>query len=195
VTTSIGAVNTLKRSGAGWDGRNFDVDGFLAPIDRLGAAPSGSRALILGAGGAARAAAWALRGRGVEVAIAARRREAACQVAEAVGVGVAPWPSGPLSTPPGLLVNATPVGAWPAVAASPVDAPVADVAYDLVYNPIETMFLARARAAGARTIGGIDMLVEQAARQFEWWTDRAVPRPMLDRAARRFLGCLGTLES
>jgi 3-dehydroquinate dehydratase/shikimate dehydrogenase len=195
VTASVGAVNTLKRSGAGWEGRNFDVAGFLAPIDRLGAAPSGSHALILGAGGAARAAAWALRQRGVEVAIAARRGDAARRVAEAVGVGVAPWPSGPLQVRPGLLVIATPVGAWPAVGVSPVDAPAADVAYDLVYNPIETTFLTRARAAGARTIGGIDMLVEQAARQFEWWTDRAVPRPMLDRAARRFLGFLGTLGS
>ncbi len=200
VSASVGVVNTLKRSGAGWEGRNFDVAGFLAPIDRLGAAPSGSRAVILGAGGAARAAAWALRQRGVEVAIAARRDEAARRVADAVGVGVASWPSGPpepsgsgwAQVRPALLVNATPVGAWPAVGASPVDAPVADVAYDLVYNPIETEFLTRARAAGARTISGIEMLVEQAARQLEWWTARAAPRPMLDRAARHFIGTLGS---
>jgi shikimate dehydrogenase len=194
VSASIGVVNTLKRSGAEGEGRNFDVAGFLAPIDRLGAVPGGSRALILGAGGAARAAAWALRQRGVEVAIAARRDEAARRVADAVGVGVASWPSGPGRVPvrPALLVNATPVGAWPAVSASPVDAPVADVAYDLVYNPIETEFLTRARAAGARTISGIEMLVEQAARQLEWWTARAAPRPMLERAARHFVGTLGS---
>lgn len=195
VSASVGVVNTLKRSGAGWEGRNFDVAGFLAPIDRLGAAPSGSRALILGAGGAARAAAWALRQRGVEVAIAARRDEAARRVADAVGVGVASWPSGSsglgrVPARPALLVNATPVGAWPASGASPVDAPVADVAYDLVYNPIETEFLTRARAAGARTISGIEMLVEQAARQLEWWTARGAPRPMLDQAARHFVGTL-----
>jgi shikimate 5-dehydrogenase len=91
-----------------------------------------------------------------------------------------------------LLVNATPVGSWPAVDASPIDAPRAGVAYDLVYNPAETTFLARARAAGARTIGGLEMLVEQAGRQFEWWTARAVPRPTLDRAARQFLGTLAS---
>jgi shikimate dehydrogenase len=192
VSTAVGAVNTLKRSSSGWVGRNFDVEGFLAPLDRLGAAPRGSRAVILGAGGAARAAAFALGRRGVTVEISARRPEVAREVAQAVGAAAAGWPPAVNGARPNLVVNATPVGSWPKVDASPVDAPNADVAYDLVYNPQETTFLKRAGAAGATTIGGLDMLVEQAARQFEWWTAQAVPRPTLDRAARQFLGTLAS---
>jgi 3-dehydroquinate dehydratase/shikimate dehydrogenase len=190
-TAAVGAVNTLKRDGRGWAGRNFDVDGFLAPLDRLGAGTPGSRATVLGAGGAARSAAWALRRRGVEVALAARRPDAAREAAGAVGVDTTAWPAAFATTRrPDLLVNATPVGAWPAIEASPVETPDARVVYDLVYNPVETTLLRRARAAGARTIGGLEMLVEQAARQFEWWTEQAVPRPLLEQAARQFLGTL-----
>jgi shikimate dehydrogenase len=189
VTTSAGAVNTLRRSAQGWEGRNFDTDGFLAPLDRAGAAQPGSTAVILGAGGAARGAAWALVQRGVRVAVAARRQEAAAEVARDVEAEVAPWPP---AIDADLVVNATPIGAWPRTGVSPVDAPRGRLAYDLVYNPVDTEFLVRARAAGARTIGGLEMLVEQAARQFEWWTGRAAPRSTFDRAARRFLASLAS---
>jgi 3-dehydroquinate dehydratase/shikimate dehydrogenase len=187
---AVGAINTVKRDRTGWLGRNFDVPGFLAPLDRAGVAPAGSTALILGAGGAARGAAWALTARGVRVAIAARQRAAAEAVARTVGAEVVAWPGS--GAAPDLLVNSTPVGAWPATGVSPVDSPRAAVAYDLVYNPIDTEFLTRARQAGARTIGGLDMLVEQAARQFEWWMGQTIARETLDRAARRFLGTLGS---
>jgi shikimate dehydrogenase len=193
VGRAVGAINTVKRHAGGWSGRNFDVPGFLAPLDAAGVAQPGSTAVILGAGGAARGAAWALAGRGVTVSIAARRREAADEVAHAVGAHAADWPGASGAVPtPDLLVNSTPVGAWPSAGATPIDAPRATVAYDLVYNPIDTEFLKRARAAGARTIGGLDMLVEQAARQFEWWTGHAIARSTLDAAARRFLGTLGS---
>jgi 3-dehydroquinate dehydratase/shikimate dehydrogenase len=189
VTTAAGAVNTLRRSSRGWEGRNFDADGFLAPLDRAGAAQKGSTAVILGAGGAARGAAWALVQRGVRVSVAARRPEAATEVARDVQAEVTAWPPG---GDVDLLVNATPVGAWPRAGASPLDIPRGRLVYDLVYNPVETEFLTRARAAGARTIGGLDMLVEQAARQFEWWTGRDVPRSTFDRAARHFLSSLAS---
>ena len=192
VSKAVGAINTLKRSPTGWVGRNFDVDGFLAPLDRLGAATRGSHAVILGAGGAARAAAFALGRRGVTVEISARRPEAARDVAGEVGAGLAPWPPHLNGARPDLIVNATPVGSWPRSDASPVVATNAAVAYDLVYNPPQTTFLRRAEATGARTIGGLEMLVEQAARQFQWWTAQAVPRPTLDRAARQFLGTLAS---
>lgn len=193
VTDSVGALNTIKRSPGGWEARNFDVAGFLAPLERHGDIRRGSRATILGAGGAARAVAWALCRQGVDVSIAARRPESAQAVAHAVGAVVGRWPAGPLvrgERPPDLLVNATPVGAWPDAQASPVEEPAARVVYDLVYNPLNTEFLARARSGGAQTIGGLEMLVEQAGRQLEWWTQQAVPRTVLDQAARRFLGAL-----
>jgi len=110
-------------------------------------------------------------------------------MARDVRAEVTAWPP---ADDPDLLVNATPVGALPRAGASPVDVPRGRLVYDLVYNPVDTEFLMRARAAGARTLGGLDMLVEQAARQFEWWTGREVPRSTLDRAARHFLSSLAS---
>jgi shikimate 5-dehydrogenase len=84
---------------------------------------------------------------------------------------VAPFPPAPGSWD--LLVNATPVGTWPHVHETPVPGRLLEgggLVYDLVYNPPVTRLLREAAAAGCRTIGGIEMLIAQAERQFEWWT-------------------------
>ncbi len=185
----IGALNTLRRGAAGWEGRNFDVNGLLAPLDRRALPLAGRRAMVLGAGGAARAAAYALTSRGATVAVSARRADRARALAEDLGVSVEPWPpSGAWD----VLVNATTVGMWPRDLASPVEASaLADmrgkVVYDLVYHPEETMLLRLARAAGADVVGGLEMLVSQAARQFEWWVGRQAPAPAMLEAARAFI--------
>ena len=173
-TARLGAANTLRRTaGGGWAARNTDAEGFLRP---LGPGPLDAvRATVLGAGGAARAVAWALAGRGARVTVRARREDAARAVAALVGAH-----AGPLPPPPGswdLLVNATPVGTAPGVEASPMAGCRLDgrVVYDLVYHPPETALLRAARASGCRAIGGFDMLVGQAAAQFAWWTGRAAP--------------------
>jgi 3-dehydroquinate dehydratase/shikimate dehydrogenase len=191
LVTRIGALNTLKRSSSGgWEGRNFDVEGFLAPIARRAVPVEGQRACIVGAGGAARAVAWALVSAGARVEISARRREQADALAADLGAASSPWP------PTGawdLLINTTPVGTWPDVETLPFDADRvlggADgrVVYDLVYNPEETALIRAARRAGATTIGGLDMLVSQACRQFEWWTNLPAPREVMEEAAREFL--------
>ncbi len=183
----LGAVNTLMRHERGWLARNLDVAGFLDPLDHAAVALPAASALVLGAGGAARAAAYALGQRGANVTIAARRDDAALQVAAQLGLRAVTWP------PRGfwdLVVNATPAGTWPSVTVRPVasDAVRAGVAYDLVYNPEETVFLGDMQKAGARVIGGLDMLVGQAARQFEWWTGRVADRDVMRDAARRFIG-------
>jgi 3-dehydroquinate dehydratase/shikimate dehydrogenase len=183
------AVNTLKRSGARWVARNTDVPGFLSALDARAIPLEGCRAAVVGAGGAARAVAFALAQRGARVTVHGRRAESAERAAAvapgAVGTGApiraAAWD---------LLVNATPVGTWPEVDATPVPAPAlagGGVVYDLVYNPARTRLMAEAAAAGCRVIGGLDMLVEQAARQFEWWTGRAAPRAAMREAAARRL--------
>jgi shikimate 5-dehydrogenase len=87
-----------------------------------------------------------------------------------------------------LLVNATPVGTWPDVDATPVSADVlvgGGTVFDLVYNPPRTRLLADAAAAGCAVIEGLDMLVAQAARQFEWWTGRPAPVATMRHAAER----------
>lgn len=176
----LGAVNTLKRADGGWDGRNTDVEGFLAPL--AGRDLRGRRAAVLGAGGAARAVVPALRDLGAAVTVYARRPDAAADLAAAFGVEAGPWPP----TAWDVLVNTTPVGTSPRLDDAPVtlDGALAGrLVYDLVYNPADTRLLADARAHGADTIGGLPMLVAQAAAQFSWWTGRPAPVSRMQEAA------------
>jgi shikimate 5-dehydrogenase len=148
----------------------------------------GCRATILGAGGAARSVAVALASAGVQVTIAARRREQAQQVATLTGAAVVSWPPDPAAWD--LLVNTTPVGTAPASDESPLpdDYPfrAGALVYDLVYNPQHTRLLTTAARAGCHTIGGLDMLVAQAQVQFEWWTgQRPSERVLRDAAIAR----------
>lgn len=169
VSRRVQSVNTLRRSGRGWTGCNTDVNGFLTPLVRRGPL-TGLQASILGAGGAARGVAIALSSGGARVCVHARQREEAAAVAEACGGTTGPWP--PEAGSWDLLVNATPVGTYPDVEATPI--PAASLTggrvYDLVYNPVSTRLLRDAEAAGCEVIAGLDMLVAQALQQFEWWT-------------------------
>jgi 3-dehydroquinate dehydratase/shikimate dehydrogenase len=180
----IQSVNTLRRSGDGWLGLNTDVAGFLEPLQAR-MSVRGARVTILGAGGAARAAAEALGSAGAHVSIAARRHDRAQEIAALVGCKVSGWP--PVAHSWDILVNATPVGTAPAVDATPfpVGAFTGELVYDLVYNPPETLLLRTARAAGCRTLGGLDMLVAQAQRQFEWWTGLKPSARVMRNAALR----------
>jgi 3-dehydroquinate dehydratase / shikimate dehydrogenase len=189
VSRRVQSVNTLRRSGTRWLGCNTDVEGFLRPLQEL-LPLVGARATILGAGGAARAAAEALCAAGASVSIAARRRDRAEALAARVGGTVAQWP--PAAHSWDLLVNATPVGTAPAIHDTPLpEGPfTGSLVYDLVYNPPETALLATARAAGCRTLGGLDMLVAQAQRQFEWWTGLRASATVMREAARAALAGL-----
>lgn len=161
------AANTLKRTPGGWAVANTDAAGFLAPLE--GEALHGIRAAVIGRGGASRSVAHALRGAGAEVAILGRGD---------LDRASESWD---------LLVNATPVGTAPGPGASVMEGRAirARLVYDLVYNPRDTRLLRDARAAGARTIGGLDMLVAQACRQFEFWFGRPAPVDVYRAAAER----------
>jgi 3-dehydroquinate dehydratase/shikimate dehydrogenase len=183
----LGVVNTLRRDPGGlWSGRNTDVAGFMAPLHARDL--QGRRVALLGAGGAARAVAQALSDQGALVTVYARREEAAGEVAGLVGgdFGRLPPPAGSWD----VLVNATPVGTAPDVDSSPMSGRPLDgtLVYDLVYNPTETRLVREARAAGLDAIGGLDMLVAQAARQLEWWTGQQAPESTMASAARVRLG-------
>jgi 3-dehydroquinate dehydratase/shikimate dehydrogenase len=186
VSERVGAINTLRRGRDGWEGRNFDIEGFLAPLQRRSMSLRRRRAVVLGAGGAARAAVWALHSLEAEVAVSARRPESARALARDCGAQAIGWPP---EAGWDLLVNATPVGTWPGADRSPVNrtdlGPCAGrVIYDLVYNPSETQLMRWGREAGAEVIGGLEMLVSQACQQIEWWTGRHAPRAVVDAAAR-----------
>jgi 3-dehydroquinate dehydratase/shikimate dehydrogenase len=178
---SVGALNTLKRDADGWCATNTDVPGFLEPLRDEGL--HGARVTVLGAGGAARASVAALRSRGADVTVAARRRNVAAHLAGPGGQVV--------SFPPergswDVLVHATPLGTWPRVSETPMPADLlhsGGLVYDLVYNPPVTRLLREAAAAGCRTISGIEMLVAQAERQFEWWTGQPPARGLFRKVA------------
>jgi 3-dehydroquinate dehydratase/shikimate dehydrogenase len=185
--TQIGAINTLARTARGdWEGRNFDADGFLAPLVRRGLQMTGQRVAVLGAGGAARAAVWVLARQGAQIEVAARRMDAATRLAADLGVTAVTWPP---RANWDLLVNATPVGTSPAVDASPLPRELVRgrVVYDLVYNPAATTLMKLARDAGAEVIGGLEMLVGQARAQFEYWTGVPAPESAMEQAALAFL--------
>ncbi|MDO8836161.1 MAG: type I 3-dehydroquinate dehydratase [Vicinamibacterales bacterium] len=170
-----GAANTLVRVGEGFSADNTDIEGFLAPLAGFGL--EGARVAVLGHGGAARAVAVALGRFHAQVTLYGRDGARAAAAAGPLGVTSAPRP-----VPPGswdVLVNATPAGTFPACDETAFPEATFDggLVYDLVYNPVATALLRAAGAAGCRTIGGLDMLLHQAALQQERWTGR---RPSLD---------------
>jgi shikimate dehydrogenase/3-dehydroquinate dehydratase type I len=168
---ALRAVNTIVRRPEGWHGENFDVGGFL---DALAGGPDlrGASAVVLGAGGAGRAVAFALRGAGARVVVGSRTLERAEALARDLGVDARAWESLPLESAD-LVVNATPVGMWPSVGDRPIDVSrLRDGAWvvETIYNPLETRLLREARERGLRTTAGVDMFVGQAARQFRLFT-------------------------
>jgi len=198
---AIGAVNTIFMQEGKLMGDNTDVPGFLADLEKffgnresgIGNRKSSTKnrksALVLGAGGSARAVVYALAQDGWDIAITARRSEQAQEL-------IAKLPNSDsritsiefnalysLLSTFSLIVNTTPVGMspnmdaspWPANLSFPPDAAI----YDLVYNPRETKLVMDARTAGLSATTSLGMLVEQAALSFEIWTGCNLPREPL----------------
>lgn len=196
---AVGAVNTIVREQDDTlRGDNTDVEGFLAPLSAAEENLTGSPMLIFGAGGAARAVAYGLLDHyGPErLTLVARRPEQAEALAadlegydpeDALDVSTFDEATAPVRSSR-LLVNATPLGMTPNTEETPWTDPddlhPDQVVYDLVYNPEETRFLQAASAHGATTIGGLAMLVEQAAASYRQWTGRTMPRDAVYEVVR-----------
>ena len=168
-----GAVNTLVFGPGGIMGSNTDGAGFVANLRAHGIDPARGPALVLGAGGSARAIAAALLALGTPVRVCNRTAARAEALAAALpGLGVVPWTerAGALRGQ-ALLVNTTQLGmAGQPPLDMPLDAAAPDMAVaDIVYAPQETALLARARALGLPAVGGIGMLLHQAAPGFAAW--------------------------
>ena len=167
---SIGAANTLVRRRGQWYGANTDANAALESIERR-MKVAGKRLVIVGAGGAARAIAAEAKQRGAEVVIVNRSDAHARTLAGELGVGWAPL--GQLKdVNPGILVNATPVGMWPDVRSTPVDAIPGTVRllFDAIYNPPMTRFLTMGREKGLDVITGVEMYAHQAVEQIRLLT-------------------------
>ena len=202
---AIGAANTLSlRTDGTIAAENTDAPGLIAA---LGCSPRGARALVLGAGGAARAAVWALREAGAgEVSVWNRTPARAEALAQDLGVRAVPSPA-----PADLLINCTAVGLrrprpepGEAVGIEPSAIEIEELnqlglsfdlvgkfAYvvDLVYRPGSTALLEAARRHGRRTLDGLEVLVAQGALSFELWTGRPAPLEVMRRAGRRDDAC------
>lgn len=188
-----GAANTLVPHAGGWKGYNTDAAGFTASLRKdLGFEPSGRRAAILGAGGAARAAVAGLAEAGArEILLAARDRAKAEALCAELGPRVAPRLTAveigdlPRRLEPGdLLASATPLGLDPAARWPwPLETLDRDVRlYDMAYAPGETGLERQARAAGFAAASGRGMLVMQGAEAFRLWTGLAPPVDVMEKA-------------
>jgi 3-dehydroquinate dehydratase / shikimate dehydrogenase len=193
---SIGAANTLCFSAEGIAASNTDATAAvesleallaeteqLAPGDGIGV----KTALVLGAGGAARAVAFGLKQRGVEVTIASRTAERAKKVATDVGCKAVDW-TARHRMPHDCVVNATPIGMHPEVDQTPFEKEHLRpymVVFDTVYNPENTLFIKEARTAGCRVVTGVEMFVRQAAIQFRSWHGVEPPPQVMREALKR----------
>ena len=195
-----GACNTVVIQDKDWSGANTDYRAAIDTLETaLGGASSDGRsplhnkqALILGAGGVARAIAFGVAERGAAVSLCNRNDEKATTLAAAVGCRHISWAMR-ASTPCDVLINCTPIGMHPNLDASPVP-PAAFRAgmlvFDTVYHPENTLLLKLARERECRTVTGVDMFVRQAALQFETFTGRDAPVDLMRDVVARKLGAL-----
>ena len=203
---SLGGVNTLviERGEDGQvriGGHNTDAQGLVGALWHGGFDPKGKSAVVVGAGGGARAVVYGLLEAGTQEILMfdLELSRAQALVSDLGGVGsklrALPLTTEALVESTGaadLLVNATPMGMWPRVDGSiwpeDVSIPKSVTVFDLVYNPPETHLMRKARESGAHAIGGLGMLVGQGALAFEMWTGRPAPVEVMMSACERALG-------
>lgn len=183
----IGAVNTVVNKNGVLTGYNTDASGVLEALQEV-VDPKGKQTVVLGSGGAAKAIGYALKEQGGEVTIAGRSRKQGEELARRLGAGFIPIEeiSGMRMD---ILINATPVGMYPAQDQSPVDlsAIEAETVMDIVYNPLRTVLLEKAAALGCRVIPGVRMFILQGALQFRLWTGLEAPIEAMEAAVMKVL--------
>lgn len=199
----IGAVNTVHVKAGERSGYNTDWVGFLNALNEAGVEPTGMHAVLLGAGGAARATCYSLARAGADSITVVNRTiehgvDLVKDMAEAFpACHIAFRPLSyetlhQLSATIDLLVNTTSLGMHPNVSASPWPKEIAissaAICCDLIYRPLQTLFLKQARKSGHATINGLGMLVHQGAVAFEIWTGQNAPLETMKEA------CLAALD-
>ena len=197
----IEAVNTIVNDDGVLTGYNTDASGFLQALLEKGIEPKGKNVVILGAGGASRAISFILADRGANPVILNRlleldwAKELAGKISQTFNKEVDALELNRENLVETLgkadiLVNATSLGMNPNIDQTPVPSDLLRpglIVFDIVYNPIKTSLLKEAEAAGAETIGGLDMLVWQGALAFEKWTGRKAPAGLMKEEAIKLL--------
>lgn len=182
VAQKIGAINTIVKENNRLVGENTDIYGFSVPLKEYRDELRNSRAMVFGTGGASKAIIHALVDFGMNEIILVSRSPASnkyfVDLENTHIVGYENWSS--YADEAALIVNATPLGMEP----DEDDAPIREsekeylkdkICYDIVYKPLKTKFLQMAEDAGARTIGGVEMLIYQGSKSFELWTGQSFP--------------------
>lgn len=198
----IGAVNTVYWAEQGWQGTNTDGLGFVTPLTALDRDWSRVKAVILGAGGSARAVVDGLAQLGCQhIQVVGRNLEKLAQFQQSWSatdfyerLTVHSWESLPtLLSEAELIVNTTPVGMTPQIDQSPLaesliqQLPKTAIAYDLIYTPRPTRFLQLAQGQGLTVIDGLEMLVQQGAAALQLWLAQPVPSDTMRQALHRYL--------
>jgi shikimate dehydrogenase len=193
IAQAVGAVNTIDfRTNIG---TNTDVQGFMDDLTAHNVDVSGRKVLVIGAGGAARAAVYGLANAGALVRVINRTRENADAMINSLGVPALTAASfseasawiAEASALPALIINCTTVGMMPNADASPwpeeVPFPRGVIVYDMIYRPGVTRLMTLAEAGGGQAIGGLGMLVRQGAAAFQRWTGVQPPIDVMRAAA------------
>lgn len=200
IARDIGAVNTVVKREGKLLGDNTDAYGFIQALKVRKIHPRHARVMIIGAGGAAAATAYALAQEGArEIVLVNRTIARAADLADRLHIrfphlelAVNDWDA---LTQMHMIVNASAVGMAPRENESPIPQHRSlvrgQIVFDLVYNPPETRLMRDAVRVGTRAIGGLEMLVYQGARSFELWTGTAAPVEVMQRAAEGALRELG----
>jgi shikimate dehydrogenase len=180
----IGALNTVKNENGKLIGRNTDVLGARKSLDDANFDLKRKNVIVLGAGGAARAICYAIKEEIAELIIMNRTYNKAKQLAMDLeknsGINIKLFELNDpsivnLVQSADILINTTPIGMYPDVGRSPLPKQALSEhlnVFDVIYNPLETQLLKDASDKGCKTLGGIDMLINQGALAFEWWTSK-----------------------
>ncbi|MFX1567970.1 MAG: shikimate dehydrogenase [Promethearchaeota archaeon] len=183
IAKKIGAINTIKNDEGYLTGKNTDADGGITALKNTGYKISGKNILLLGAGGAARALVYKMAEEANKIIIINRNLKRALKLSNNIrknfGINIEAKKLSRNTVKNGcmkadIIINTTPIGMYPNIDESPIPIECLHeglIVYDIIYNPIVTKLIRDANQKGCKTLGGLDMLVNQGALAFEWWTN------------------------
>ncbi len=200
IAKKIGAINAIKNDKGYLTGKNIDAEGAMKALLNAGYTVSGKNILLLGAGGAARALAYIMAEDVHKIVFVNRTEKRALKLSNQIkkyfGINAEAKKMSKNvlkdeSKKADIIINTTPVGMYPNVDKSPIPAECLHedlIVYDIVYNPLKTKLITDATQKGCKTLGGLDMLVNQGALAFEWWTNKKPDTSLMKKKIIEFLG-------
>jgi len=200
IAEKMGAINTIKNENGYLKARNTDAGGAKKSLIDAGCEISGKNILVLGSGGVARALCYILSEEANKIILTDLIKERAVKLASEIkkkmntnieGKKVSNEILKAEIKNTDILINATPIGMYPKVDASPISKDLLHnglFVFDVIYNPLKTQIIKEAAEIGCRTLGGLDMLVNQGVLAFEWWTGKTPNNELMKNKIIDFLG-------